>query len=260
MADNFAQLAAEPRYHVPSLGTKPLTLSQIRGYSDKAIAADAHLSELQKSLERASEVTSQAQAAADAAAGSASAAVAVNTAISPSDTVAPSNSSRGRSRRVSSAAVDQLDPLIAAAQLELLRCNVVFVNAKAECDKARCDVEAASTAASQARDVARAAASIADEIAGSEEFEAVSEEDDSVNGVWSAPAYRFRRKCSAKYRAGIPKCECCNKDYPTTPGFSPGLLVVMCPHRYVYFLQAQAHSTEEWPRVARLSIGGSGHT
>ena len=124
-----------------------------------------------------------------------------------------------------------------AAQKELQSCNAAVKSATAMHQKALLDLKVATADCSRAQLAADHAAKVADSIARSEEFEAVSEECDSANGTWASPAFRFRRKCCAAYRAGIPKCESCNKDYPTTSGFSPGLLVAMCPHRYVYYMK-----------------------
>jgi hypothetical protein len=91
--------------------------------------------------------------------------------------------------------------------------------------------------ADAARSTAAAAATLAERITKGDEFEQTTFEDDRARGIYAAPCFRYQRRACPTYRQGIPKiCECC-KDYPTFTGFTPGLLVVACPHGHIYFLK-----------------------
>lgn len=69
------------------------------------------------------------------------------------------------------------------------------------------------------------------------QFEEVAFEDDRSRGIWASPAYRFRRRALSRYRAGDTRVDLCSKGAPTSAKFMPGLLVIACPHGYIYYLQ-----------------------
>jgi hypothetical protein len=61
--------------------------------------------------------------------------------------------------------------------------------------------------------------------------------DDRSRGIWASPAFRFRRKGVLPHRAGDSRIDLCTKGSPTSAKFMPGLLVMACPHGYIYYTQ-----------------------
>jgi hypothetical protein len=270
-ADNFATLAAAPRYIVSALGPQALTLDAIRALSITRSAEVVNAAERVKALQLVSDSASSrvrcAQDAFDLAQRALDEAIAeLPAAESACSPTARSVVAAPLLAMLATAAT--LHPPIATTVQPQLQLDSPSLAGKRSRRNQRMTVSAVSIAEGEFRDassslkaaqkaaisangrlhsaeedslLSTAAAAVAvavlAEIEGNESFVEVSKEEDLNAGIWSAPWLRYRRKGAAEYRAGIPHPPLCNKDYTTTKGFTPGLLVVSCEHGYAIFLK-----------------------
>ena len=225
MADTFARLG-DPLYSVasiPGLGQGYMTLSAIKMAASTKEAAAAEANDRVDRLRQArdalmTELTMRLEA--------------VDTAKQLERDAADSPDATARSRRPQ------------RAEAELRAANKGVIEALAAVDavskrltEADVSISRAEQAASSARSTFEAATALADRIASGNDFVPTTAEEDRAQGIYAAPCFRFKRRVRPVFRSGIPKiCECC-KDYPTFTGFTPGLLVVACPHGHIYFLK-----------------------
>jgi len=235
MADNFAQLSAEPRYVVEGVD-RPVSVADLQKLSEswqrKAEAAEASLPDLEQARNAARATCDVKRVA---VASTAAEAATIRQQWMPTE-AAPAGPIAGR-KHGRSAALPPPPPALVEANSR----HHAARTAERVADSALAAAEGALRGAQQSvRDTAARAAhlcSIASEIAEGEEFVPVSLEDDAVQGVWAAECFRWQRRAapSPPPRAQPPKL--CTKASPTVKGFTPGLFVLSCPHGYVYFLK-----------------------
>ena len=95
----------------------------------------------------------------------------------------------------------------------------------------------ASAAAAAARKRADAAGLALARVAAALEFVDTTVSEDRSRGIWASPGYRHRRVQTFAYRAKDDRVNLCSKGVPDSGGFTPGLLILACPHGYIYYIQ-----------------------
>jgi len=120
--------------------------------------------------------------------------------------------------RLEAAAVS--DSLAAAAapspQVQGTATTATALKSRAKCDIARTSIE---------------------QLVRSSDFEKTSLESDRARGIWASPAYRVQRSQLLPHLCKDTRCDLCSKGAPTSAAFTPGLLVLACPHGYIYYMQ-----------------------
>lgn len=239
MADEFVKLG-DPLYDVSSarvLGSEPMTLSAIKQFASSkradATASDNHAHTLQQmrsalatelaGLQVAADTATERQRVAAEALGTARAACALLHVAGPGD---------GRSDALERAAKDSQ-----AATRDLRGAQATLGARTQKLETTDLELRRTEEAARSARAAADVATALASRIEHGNEFVPTTFEEDRARGIYAAPCFRWQRRARPAFRSGIPKtCEC-SKEYPTFTGFTPGLLVIACPHGHIYFLK-----------------------
>lgn len=95
----------------------------------------------------------------------------------------------------------------------------------------------ASADAVAARSRANAASAALVRVTAASVFEPTTLSEDRAQGIWASPGYRQRRAGRFAYRAKDDRADLCSKDVPDSGAFTPGLLILACPHGYIYYIQ-----------------------
>lgn len=96
----------------------------------------------------------------------------------------------------------------------------------------------ATDATRAARAYATAAAAALVRVSVASDFVETTLAEDRSRGVWASPGFRQRRRQTFAYRTRDDRVDhLCSKDVPDSSGFTPGLLILACPHGYIYYIQ-----------------------